>query len=157
MSGYIRQHYEANIVEEAARKLRNGDLCVRHENKIYRTCPWLGPADYDGEEVEAILEVASTPGDYAQFADIIPLGGEITWMDFRRAGVSFVDANLILTMKVELDIQGTKVEVSERYAIDMWFDMEDPWGIPSLLIRCAMPSARHLKPRQTRICSVSCA
>ena len=59
MTGYIRQHYEANIVEEAARKLRNGDLCVRHENRIYRTCPWLGPADYDGEEVEAILEVAS--------------------------------------------------------------------------------------------------
>ena len=34
MTGYIRQHYEANIVEEAARKLRNGDLCVRHENRI---------------------------------------------------------------------------------------------------------------------------
>ena len=34
MTGYIRQHYEANIVEEAARKLRNGDLCVRHENRM---------------------------------------------------------------------------------------------------------------------------
>ena len=143
MTGYIRQHYEANIIEEAARKLRSGDLCVCHENRIYRTCPWLGPADYGDEEAEPSFEAPHAPDDFAQFAEITPLGGEITWMEFRRSGVSFVDANLILTMRIELDIQGTKVEVAERYAIDMWFDMEE--GIAGELgsIRLHYRSTEH--------------
>ena len=131
MTGYIRQHYEADIIAEAKRKLHAGDLCVRYGGKIYRACPWLGPADYGEEEMEpddSEFQAATSPinaGDYAHFVDIRPLNGEITWMNFWRTGSNFVDAELVLTMHIELDIDGVKTDVSERYAVDMWFDMED--------------------------------
>ena len=131
MTGYIRRHYEADIIAEAKRKLHAGDLCVRYGGKIYRACPWPGPADYGEGEMEpndSEFQAATSPinaGDYARFADIRPLNGEITWMNFWRTGGNFVDAELVLTMHIELDIDGVKTDVSERYAVDMWFDMED--------------------------------
>ena len=57
-TGYIRQHYEALLVDEIFRRLRYGELCVRHGGKLYRECPWTGPEDYpeeDDDDVTVLL------------------------------------------------------------------------------------------------------
>ncbi len=142
MTGYVRQHYEENLVAEVARRIRCGDLCVRYGKKHYRVFPWTGPEDY-GEEEDSEPEnpdVQNEAGNQCQFRsedkqyesdclmyarELVPLGGEITRMTFHREASSFVDADLVLTMKIELDVEGAKIQILERYAVELWLDMDD--------------------------------
>lgn len=64
MTGYIRQHYEAVLVDEISRRLRYGELCVRHGGKLYRECPWTGPEDYPEEDDDDVT-VLNTPIEHS--------------------------------------------------------------------------------------------
>ena len=86
MTGYIRQHYEAMLVDEISRRLRYGELCVRRGGKLYRECPWTGPEDYPEEDGDDVT-VLNTPIEHSypvasdqkgSLATVLPLGGEIT-------------------------------------------------------------------------------
>ena len=129
MTGYIRQHYEAVLVDEISRRLRYGELCVRHGGKLYRECPEDYPEEDDDDvtvlntPIEHSYPVASDQKD--SLATVRPLGGEITWTSFTRASWNFVEAFVVVTMKVDVANDTEHFETTERYAIDMWFDMED--------------------------------
>ena len=103
MTGYIRQHYEAVLVDEISRRLRYGELGVRHGGKLYRECPWTGPEDYLDEDDDDVT-VLNTPIEHqcsvasdqrGALATVRPLGGEITWTSFNRASWNFVEAFVV--------------------------------------------------------------
>ena len=108
MSGYIRAHYEEEIVAELFRRLRCGEVGV--------TC--------SGKRLYAIAPAARMSGHPVA---ISPLTGKIIWVGFRREGLYFVEADLVIETEVEVCggiLEGPQ-RVSQRYRADLYIAMED--------------------------------
>ena len=95
MTGYIRRHYEKEILAELTRKIRCGDLGVKHEGKL-REIPHTGPVDNGMEDLDKALPVIpgnSRTSDHCKcnepYASITPLTGKIVWMGFRASGCTW--------------------------------------------------------------------
>ena len=107
MSGYIRAHYEEEIVAELFRRLRCGEVGV--------TC--------SGKRLYAIAPAARMSGHPVA---ISPLTGKIIWVGFRREGLYFVEADLVIETEVEVCggiLEGPQ-HVCQRYRADMCIAME---------------------------------
>lgn len=138
MPGYIRRHYEKDIIEALRWKIIAGDLCICLNGRRL----W-NAADSNNR--------------------IVPGKGAISWMGFRRINDFYVEADLVI--EVEVNIVPQKMEPQEaalrentaksmgarelspqnggrykaehpsnissskrhvqKYRADMWFDMED--------------------------------
>lgn len=134
MTGYIRRHYEGEILAALAHKIRCGELGVQCDGKLLREIPHMGPGN-GREDLNKAPPAISGNGGAAEepgrrnapFARITPLAGRITWMGFRRVGLYFVEADL--TMEAEAEIRSGVPEnvrrVTQRYRADMCISMEN--------------------------------
>ena len=127
MTGYIRRHYEDEILAALTRKIRRGELGVQCGGKLLRETSYTASGN-DGKENLSkapfvipsdggATEEAAHHSRNAPFARITPLAGRITWMGFRRVGLYFVEADL--TMEAEAEIRSGVPEnvrrVTQRY------------------------------------------
>lgn len=137
MTGYIRRHYEDEILAALTRKIRRGELGVQCGGKLLRETSYTASGN-DGKENLSkapfvipsdggATEEAAHHSRNAPFARITPLAGRITWMGFRRVGLYFVEADL--TMEAEAEIRSGVPEnvrrVTQRYRADMCISMEN--------------------------------
>ena len=56
-----------------SRRIRYGELGVRHGGKLYRECPWTGPEDYPDEDNDDVT-VLNTPIEYTDIYKTSLLG-----------------------------------------------------------------------------------
>ena len=112
MTGYIRRHYEDEILAVLTRKIRRGELGVQCDGKLLREtshtasgtdgkenlskAPFVIPGD-GGATEEAAHRSRNAP-----LVSITPLTGKITWMGFRRVGLYFVEADLVIEVEAEI-------------------------------------------------------
>lgn len=99
MTGYIRRHYEDEILAALSHKIRRGELGVQCGGKLLRETshaasgndgkknlskdPFVIPSD-GGATEEAAHRSRNAP-----LVSITPLTGKIAWMGFRRVGLYF--------------------------------------------------------------------
>ena len=135
MTGYIHTHYEEKILASLMRMIRCGELGVQCGEKLLRETSHTASGN-DGKE-DLSKASPATPGNgrtaeepvhrSEPFARITPLTGKITWMGFRRVGLCFVEADLV--MEVEAEIRGgtpqSSRRVTQRYRADMYISMEN--------------------------------
>ena len=57
---------------------------------------------------------------------ITPLAGKIAWMEFRRVGLYFVEADLVIEVEAEIrcGVPQSSQRVTQRYRADMCISME---------------------------------
>ncbi len=133
MTGYIRGHYEEEILAALSHKIRCGELGVQCDGKLLREIPHMGPGN--GEEdlnqappaISGNSRAAEEPGHHSEpLVSITPLNGKIAWMGFRRVGICFVEADLVIEMETEIRggmSQGIQ-RTTQRYRADMCIAME---------------------------------
>ena len=135
MPGYIRTHYEEEILASLMRMIRCGELGVQCGGKLLRETSHTASGD-DGKEdlskaspaIPGNGRTAEEPGRRSEPpVSITPLTGKITWMGFRRVGLCFVEADLV--MEVEAEIRSSAPQssrrVTQRYRADMHISMEN--------------------------------
>ncbi|MDY2656469.1 MAG: hypothetical protein SOV75_05580, partial [Candidatus Limiplasma sp.] len=135
MTGYIRTHYEEEILASLMRMIRCGELGVQCGEKLLRETSHTASGN-DGEEdlskappvIFGNGRTAEEPGRRSEPpVSITPLTGKITWMGFRRVGLCFVEADLV--MEVEAEIRSgapqSSRRVTQRYRADLHISMEN--------------------------------
>lgn len=135
MPGYIRTHYEKEILASLMRMIRCGELGVQCGGKLLRETSHTASGDDGKEDLSKAPPVifgngrtAEEPGRRSEPpVSITPLTGKITWMGFRRVGLCFVEADLV--MEVEAEIRSSAPQssrrVTQRYRADMYISMEN--------------------------------
>ena len=109
MTGYIRRHYEGEILAALAHEIRCGELGVQCDGKLLREIPHMGPGN-GREDLNKAPPAISGNGGAAEepgrrnalLVSITPLAGKITWMEFRRVGLYFVEADLVIEVEAEI-------------------------------------------------------
>lgn len=108
MSGYIRTHYEGKIVAELMDKICCGELGVmKDEKRLYAHMPACGKSE--------------------QTVNISPSSGKIVRMGFRRSGLYFIEADLVVEVEAEIcnDAPEEIQHIVQQYRADMYISMED--------------------------------
>lgn len=137
MTGYIRRHYEDEILAALTRKIRRGELGVQCGGKLLRETSHTASGN-DGKEnlSKAPFVIPSDSGATEEAAHrrrnaplvgITPLAGKIAWMGFRRVGLYFVEADLVIEMEAEIrcGVPQNSQRVTQRYRADMCISMEN--------------------------------
>ena len=136
MTGYIRKHYEKEILAALTHKIRCGDLEVRSEGKLLREIPHTSSEGYGEEDLDKAPLVIPGSGRTSQEADhcksnepyasITPLTGKIVWMGFRRVGLYLVEADLVMEVEAVIcgGVPGGAQHVTQRYRADLCIFME---------------------------------
>ena len=136
MTGYIRKHYEKEILAALTHKIRCGDLEVRCEGKLLREIPHTSPEGYGEEDLDKAPLVIPGSGRTSQEADhgrrnepyasLTPLTGKIVWMGFRRVGLYLVEADLVMEVEAGIccGVPGVAQHVTQKYRADMCITME---------------------------------
>lgn len=136
MTGYIRRHYEDEIFAALTRKIRRGELGVQCGGKLLRETSHTA-SENDGKE-DLSKDPFVIPGDggapgeaahrsrNALLVSITPLAGKIAWMEFRRVGLYFVEADLVIEVEAEIrcGVPQSSQRVTQRYRADMCISME---------------------------------
>ena len=136
MTGYIRRHYEEEVLAALSHKIRRGELGVQCGGKLLRETSHTASGN-DGKEGLSKAPIV-IPGDggateeaahrsrNAPLVSIAPLAGKIAWMGFRRMGLYFVEADLVIEMEAEIrcGMPQSSQRVTQRYRADMYISME---------------------------------
>lgn len=136
MSEYIRSHYEDDIVRACKRQLYNLQLGVMYEGRYYQDVPGLGPIDY-GEE-ELVVTDGPTPSEWNEpysyssdpgifVADIRPIDGSITWMNFRCIEDDCIEAELTVEMEIyfRYGARGRFKRITQKYYTTAWLTFDE--------------------------------
>lgn len=136
MTGYIRRHYEEEVLAALSHKIRCGELGVQCGGKLLRETSHTA-SGHDGKEGLSKAPIV-IPGDggateeaahrsrNAPLVSITPLAGKIAWMGFRRVGLYFVEADLVIEVEAEIrcGMPQSSQRVTQRYRADMCISME---------------------------------
>lgn len=136
MTGYIRRHYEEEVLAALSHKIRCGELGVQCGGKLLRETSHTASGNDGKEDLSkdpfVIPGDGGAPGEAAHrrrnapLVSITPLAGKIAWMGFRRVGLYFVEADLVIEVEAEIRCgmpQGSQ-RVTQRYRADMCIGME---------------------------------
>ena len=136
MTGYIRRHYEDEILAALTRKIQCGELGVQCGGKLLRETSHTASGNDGKENLSKAPVVIPSDGGApeeaahrrrnAPLVSITPLAGKIALMGFRRVGLYFVEADLVIEMEAEIrcGVPQSSQRVTQRYRADMCISME---------------------------------